>query len=175
MKEKSQTVVFLVRHGQTDKAYSTDPAIDGQRRLTEEGRVQIERVGEYLAEFAPGAIYSSPMERTKQSAEIIRRTALVKTEVRVEPELHEIYNDTAYLSVGARVGRFLAEAIARHAGEQLVCVSHQDVIEALLGSLGTTAEEADTPCLVGDCYRLVFAGAVFVECLKVPVAHALHR
>jgi broad specificity phosphatase PhoE len=168
---KQQTVVFLVRHGDTDRAYSSNPAEDGKRLLTEGGKQQIKRVGEYLKDFAPVAVYSSPMERVQQTAAILRTEAGVDAPVIIEPELHEIYDDRSYGSVGSRVGDFLQKIIAAHAGQQLVCATHMDVIESLLKSLKVTSEEAQFPCRTADCYRLVFADTTFVECAKIPIGH----
>lgn len=169
MSEQFQTVIFFVRHGDTDLSYSSDPTQDGQRRLTEGGKQQIKRVGEYLKEFAPVAVYSSPMERVQQTAAILRDEAGVEASVLIEPELHEIYDDGSYNSVGSRVGKFLEKIIAAHAGQQLICATHMDVIESLLKSLDVSAEEADLPCRTADCYRLVFAEKTLVECLKIPI------
>lgn len=173
MTDKFQTVIFLVRHGETDHIFSSDMAKDDQRLLTKIGEQQVKKVGEYLKEFAPVAIYSSPMERTQQTAEIIRRVADIKKNVIIEPELHEIYDTRSYDSVGSRVGELMKKIIHTHRGEQVVCSTHMDVIESLLTSLNVTADEADFPCRAADSYRLVFADHTLVECLKVPVVHAV--
>lgn len=171
MSDQFQTVIFFVRHGDTDQGYSSDPTQDGQRLLTDGGRQQIKRVGEYLKEFAPVVVYSSPMERVQQTAAILRDEAGVEATVIIESELHEIYDDSSYDSVGGRVGKFLEKIITAHAGRQLVCATHMDVIESLLKSLNVSAEEADLPCRTADCYRLVFADKTLVECLKIPIGH----
>ena len=162
-----QTIIFLVRHGETDFTYVNDPGVDGKRRLNEKGKEQSVKNGQYLNDFSIKVIFSSPMERTLETAKIIKKTANVSNEVVVEKELHEIYDNASWQSVGERVPNFFEKIIVKSPGEQVVCVSHQDVIENTLRALGVTAEEADFPCQMGQMYRLVFAGKKFVQATKL--------
>jgi broad specificity phosphatase PhoE len=170
MESQLQTVVFLCRHGQTDKPYSIDPYVDNERVLTEFGQKQIRTVGEYLRSFAPSAIYSSPRRRTLESAEILRETSEVAGKVIERNELLEIYSDSDYASLQVRMPLFFQELLQKHAGEHIICVSHQDVIEGGLRALGVSAEEAEFPCKMGECYRIVFAGPTFVQATKLTPA-----
>lgn len=170
MSESLQTVIFFCRHGQTDKPYSIDPEIDNERVLTDFGQKQIQAVGEYLRAFAPSAIYSCPRNRTAQTAEIIKEKAEIASEIVKRDELLEIYSDADYASLTARIPAFIKELIEKHAGDHIVCVSHQDVIEGGLRAFGVEADEAEFPCKVGEGYRLVFAGDVFVQATKITPA-----
>lgn len=64
-------IVYLVRHGKTDfigkKLCGNLPGI----HLNEEGRSQAQRAADYLGNFPIKAIYSSPIERAMETAEII--------------------------------------------------------------------------------------------------------
>lgn len=167
---KLQTVIFLVRHGQTDLPYVADPELDDQRQLTKEGRAQLKKVGEYLKSFAPSVIFSSPRQRTIESAEIIKQITKTTSKVVIAVELLEIYNTASYVATERTVPDFLVSLVKKHAGAQIVCVSHMDVIEGALRGFKVTADEAKLPCGMADVYRLVFAGETFVECTKLQPA-----
>lgn len=168
-----QTVIFLIRHGETDFQYSSDAAIDGKRVLTDRGALQIRKVGEYLQDFMPVAIYSSPIYRTMQTAEILRDAAKIVNEVIEADELLEVYSKQHFASLLHDGPVFLARIAKQHPGEHIVCSSHEDVIEQIVRGLGATAEEADFPCQVGQGYRVVFAEGKFVECTKIDPAHGV--
>lgn len=173
MSEKLQTIIFLVRHGETDRLYLPDPKIDGERVLTEKGRAQIKKVGEYIAGFAPVAVYSSPRLRAVQTAEIIREVATIADEIVTRQELYEIYSPGDYKSLRGKIPTFFAELTTKHAGQHIVCTTHQDVIQGGLEAFGLTEEEMDFPCQVSEMYRLVFAGDKLVECQKLKPANAI--
>ncbi|MEA5565096.1 histidine phosphatase family protein [Anabaena sp. UHCC 0399] len=66
------TRVIIVRHGQS--TYNTERRIQGRTdvsRLTEKGRSDAGKVGKALSNIAFNAIYSSPLQRAKQTADII--------------------------------------------------------------------------------------------------------
>lgn len=166
--QKLQTVIFLIRHGQTDQPFSAVPGVDAERQLTEEGSRHIEKVGEYLKSFAPIVIYSSPLKRTVQTAVIIQRQAAIPGEIIKDPSLIEMYHGQGdYAERATIVGSFFKALIAKHAGEQIVLVSHQDPIESIVDHMGFTAAEIDRPCLPSQGYRVVFAGDIPVECQKI--------
>ncbi|QQG50040.1 MAG: histidine phosphatase family protein [Candidatus Berkelbacteria bacterium] len=173
MDEKFQTIIFLVRHGETDRTYLLDPTIDGERVLTQEGRDQIKKVGEYIANFAPVAIYSSPRLRTIQTAEVIEEVAKIPREIEQKQELYEIYSPGDYQALENIIPKFFDELITKHAGCHIVCTTHQDVIQGGLEAFDLTDEEKDFPCLEAEMYRLVFAGHKLVECQKLTPAASL--
>ncbi len=172
MAEALQTIIFFVRHGETDFPYSNDPSVDDTRRLTEKGKQQSERNGRYLRDFAPAAIYASPLNRTMETAEIIKSAAEIPGNVVIGKDLFEIYDNQSFYSIGTRLTKFLTSLINAHPGEQLVCVSHQDVIETTLRSLNVTEVEGEFPCQMGEMYRVVFAGNTFVQATKLKPAYA---
>lgn len=174
MNQLQQTVIFFVRHGLTDQPYSLNPEIDAKRVLTEQGKKQIAKVGEYLRAFAPTAIYSSPLKRTLETAEIIRSKAEIAAKIESKNELLEIYSDSDYQALSQKIPALMNQLATKHPGEHIVCTSHQDVIEGGLKALGVEAEEADFPCLMAQLYRLVFAGNTFVEATKLDPAASIH-
>lgn len=165
-----QTVIFLFRHGQTDRYYFPVKAIDSYRVLNDLGRRQMSKVGEYLKNFSPGAIYSSPLERCQQTAEIIKQKIDLKVPVKTDERLAEIYSPITYQMVGQKGIALLQEMVKDNHGKQVVVVSHQVAIARILKDLGVEKAEADYPCLMAEGYRLVFAENTFVSAEKLSPA-----
>jgi uncharacterized phosphatase len=63
--------LYLIRHGQTD--WNEQNRLQGsvERPLNEQGREQAREIGKKLSQLTIDAIYSSPMERAKETAKII--------------------------------------------------------------------------------------------------------
>ncbi|BAZ50970.1 phosphoglycerate mutase [Nostoc sp. NIES-4103] len=83
------TRVIIVRHGQS--SYNTERRIQGRTdvsELTEKGRNDAKKVGKALSNISFNAIYSSPLQRAKQTAQIIHselaihvgNTAVIQTD-----------------------------------------------------------------------------------------------
>jgi probable phosphoglycerate mutase len=71
---KSFRLVLLVRHGQT--TYNVEGRLPGQLPgipLTDEGRAQAQRAAVALSSLPLSAVLSSPLERARETAEIIAR------------------------------------------------------------------------------------------------------
>jgi probable phosphomutase (TIGR03848 family) len=82
------TVLVLLRHGLTN---ATGKRLTGWQPgfpLSEAGRAQAEAVADRLAVLPIGAIYSSPLERCRQTAEPLARR--LRLSVRVRPHLGEV-------------------------------------------------------------------------------------
>lgn len=115
------TTVVLVRHGvtphTTEKRFSGGLA-SANPGLSEDGRAQVRAVADWLAPIAEkvDAVVSSPVRRTRESAEIL--AAVLGQEIEVEPGFAE-------MEFGSWDGMTFAEV-----GEQ-----HPDELEAWLGSL----------------------------------------
>src|SRR5438270_10127323 len=65
------TTLVLVRHGVTEE---TGPILSGRRPgigLSEKGREQAGAAGRRLADLPVAAVYSSPLERCRQTAEAV--------------------------------------------------------------------------------------------------------
>ena len=151
---------YLIRHGTVDgindRIYGRTAGI----HLSPKGRAQAEAVAQQLAEAGLEAVYSSPLDRARETAEVIcQRTKLTVT---IEPELNEIdfgrwtncrfdelrldpewqrFNSNRS-SAGAPGGEFMLAAQARAVAaierlrqqhQRVALVSHGDVIRALVG------------------------------------------
>lgn len=82
-------IIYLVRHGRTDfigkKLCGNLPGI----HLNEEGREQAQKAADYLNNFPIKAIYSSPIERAQETAQIIgRKSGLEVNPVDFLREIH---------------------------------------------------------------------------------------
>jgi hypothetical protein len=81
------TLLLLVRHGETPTTGMVLPGRAPGLHLSDRGRSQAERVAERLAGLKVDAVYSSPLERTCETAE--PTAAAVGLAVRGEPGLIE--------------------------------------------------------------------------------------
>lgn len=150
-----QTTIYLIRHGEV---YNPEGIIYGRLPnfgLSEKGKQEIEKTAEFLKDKQISQIYSSPMKRTKETAEIIQRnlslpTVLLADEIiegltsyqgRKFSELDalqsEVYlkplnpSDETIEQLAHRMQDFIATLIKQYPGKQIVAVSHGDPIMAL--------------------------------------------
>ena len=145
------TILHLMRHGHvhnpTHILYGRMPGFF----LSEDGVAQARAAGEFLAGRPIAAVYSSPMERARQTADIVA-SYHEDMKPQVTDDLIEVStpyegHPTAELAakgwdlytgneppfetpavVLARVLRFFQDARERHAGEEIVAVSHGDIL-----------------------------------------------
>lgn len=176
MPEKFQTVVFLVRHGQTDHFYSRDRAIDDQRQLTELGIQQSRLVGRFLDQFLPSTIYSSPLERCQATAKLIQAEINPQPPVVTAKSLVEVYSAVAKIrqEVGERGESVFTTVLGEHRGEQVVAVTHQYIIGYIIADF-LAVEYDEVPCDPADVYRIVFADQTLVEATRLQPAKALEN
>ncbi len=84
------TRVIIVRHGQS--SYNTERRIQGRTdvsRLTEKGCADASKVGKVLSNISFNAIYSSPLQRAKKTAEIIYSELAPDSKQSVAPQISE--------------------------------------------------------------------------------------
>lgn len=147
------TTIYLVRHGEVLNPkkiiYGRLPGF----KLTEKGINQIKKTAEFLKEKEINSIYSSPIQRAIQSAEIIQ-TAIKTPRVDILPELNEVdtylegkveegldilnldYYNPALLNgtnesmdqIAKRMIKGINNIMEMHEGESVVAVSHGDPI-----------------------------------------------
>ncbi len=98
------TTILLARHGETE--WNREQRFQGRADppLNATGRAQAERLAASLRGADLVAVYSSPLARARQTAEIVARGT--GTELRIEPALREI-------DVGEWTGLTVAEVEAR--------------------------------------------------------------
>jgi probable phosphomutase (TIGR03848 family) len=162
------TLVLFVRHGQTPTTGASLPGRARGLHLADEGTAQARRAAQRIGELTSvTAVYSSPMERTRETAAPIARALGVR--VRRHHGLNEIdygewtgkklahlrkRNDwrkvqrypsgfrfpggESFAEMQSRALDAVHELVGRHPGETIVAVSHADVIKALVASaMGT--------------------------------------
>ncbi|MFF1383507.1 MSMEG_4193 family putative phosphomutase [Arthrobacter sp. NPDC058288] len=165
------TLLFLVRHGETPTTGTVLPGRAPGLHLSDRGRVQAERVAERLAGLAVDAIYSSPLERTRETAEpTSARTGLPVNEdagliecdfgewtgsaladlaglpqwqtVQHSPSAFRFPDGESFAEMQARIVGALEALRTAHAGGVVVCFSHADPIKAAVAhALGTQLDQ----------------------------------
>jgi probable phosphoglycerate mutase len=111
--------IILVRHGETD--WNQEGRVQGSgsdRELTETGKQQAESIGLKLRQERIQAIYSSPLRRALDTAQVIARHHQV--EVQIEPSLNEIYAGELEGIPIKKLGSYLSELVAREQGDESV-------------------------------------------------------
>ena len=113
-----------MRHGE---AVDPGAAPDPQRWLTERGRAASARVAEAMAErgFAPTHLYTSPLVRAVQTAEIVAHATEHPGPVRVE----------AHLVPGGTTARAVAPLDALPDDAVVWMVTHEPTVRVLAGHL----------------------------------------
>lgn len=150
-----QTTIYLIRHGEV---LNPDNILYGRLPnfgLSEKGKQEIEKSANFLKDKQIDELYASPLERAKESAEIIQKRLHIPTihfsdeilEVRTSyqgrkfSELDalqsEVYlkplkpSDETIEQIAQRMRFFLMELITKHKGKHITVVSHGDPIMAL--------------------------------------------
>ena len=150
----SPTTILLVRH---TEVHNPDRVLYGRLprfRLSEQGRQQAERTAAFLADRPVVAIYSSPLLRARQTADVIAHYHPEATRhvSRLLQEVGSAWQGTPFTSfkagfstyterrepddesledVAARMRAFVERTRRRHPGACVVAVSHGDPISAL--------------------------------------------
>jgi probable phosphoglycerate mutase len=153
------TTIFLARHGETD--WNRDNRFQGHADppLNETGRAQASELSAALADEPLAAVYSSPLRRAFETAEIVAAPhglepvpvdALREVDVgswqgltraEVEERFPEHYarwldyeagweDGESYEEMGRRVIAALLELAAAHEGERILAVSHGGPVRA---------------------------------------------
>ncbi len=149
----------MARHGEVDNPGGILYGRLPRMRLSPEGRRQAEALAGFLAPRPLAAIYTSPMLRARKTAAAIA-TRHPHLRPRVDSDLHEIKtgwqgrtlaeldfikwdfyshrrypSDEALSDVRDRMRRWVDRMLRRHAGGEVVGVTHGDPILILLGDL----------------------------------------
>lgn len=165
--ETRATLILLVRHGQTPTTGKILPGRAPGLYLSEHGVEQAQRVAERLAELPVTAIYSSPMERTKQTAEptaerfglpVVEESGLLEGDfgdwtgaeltalmklpewktVQHQPDQFRFPNGESFAEIRDRMAATLEKLRGQHPGGTVVCFSHADPIRiAVADALAT--------------------------------------
>ena len=154
------TVVLLVRHGVTPTTGKILPGRASGLQLSDEGRLQAEAAAKRIAPLQRvAAIYSSPLERARETAMPIARAK--KMPIRIDrgllecdfgewtgeklkrlsklpewdvvqrhPSAFRFPGGESFTELQARITGALARLVAQHPGRVIVAVSHADPIKA---------------------------------------------
>lgn len=162
------TTVVLVRHGRTPTTGRLLPGRASGLHLAEAGTQQAVRAGERIAELKRvDAIYSSPLERARETAAPIGKATGLKIKVdkgllecdfgdwtgaelkhlmklpewrtvQRAPSTFRFPNGESFTEMQLRIVNTLDRLRGLHAGGTIVCVSHADPIKAAMAyALGT--------------------------------------
>lgn len=123
--------LYVVRHGIAEDIGEGQGRSDFERGLTQKGRERTRQVAEALAGFRcrPDCIATSPLRRTRQTAEILAR---ILTDG-LEPE------ECAFLAPGGRVAELLDWLSAGESGSVMI-VGHMPDL-ALMASVAIAGDE----------------------------------
>ena len=164
----SATTILLVRHGQTPTTGQSLPGRAKGLHLSDKGREQADEVAERLATFPKiDAIYSSPLERTRETAaplakrlrqRVIVDKGLIECDfgdwtgakladlmkkpewstVQRAPSTFRFPNGESFTEMQVRITTALDAIRLRHPGGVVACFSHADPIKAALAhAMGT--------------------------------------
>jgi probable phosphoglycerate mutase len=156
------TMIYLIRHGETiltpTRKFSGIGSLDPE--LTPEGAAQAERVAAEVAKLEPEVLISSPLKRTRETAEAIARTTGLEIifdtdwyelsfgtwdgksieEVKAEtPDEYQAWlNSSSYRPGGGesydeareRVEAALSKLVELYPGKKVVVVTHNGVIKS---------------------------------------------
>lgn len=166
-KPTASTLVLLVRHGQTPTTGTVLPGRAPGLHLSDVGRAQADAVAERLQGLPIDALFSSPLERARETAEPTERlTGLTATldqgllecdfgdwtgeklstlaklpqwrTVQQAPSTFRFPGGESFPELQARMIATMERLRAAHPGGVVVCFSHADPIKAILThALGT--------------------------------------
>ena len=183
----SSTLVLFVRHGRTPTTGTTLPGRAPGLHLSAEGLRQADAAATSLAGASAGmpgggvaAVYSSPMERTRETAAPIARAVgrrvrtapgLIECDfgrwtgrrlkelsrlkawksVQRQPSTFRFPGGESFAEMQARITGQVAELVLEHPGETIVCVSHADPIKAALSAALGSPLDMFQRLVVGPC------------------------
>jgi probable phosphomutase (TIGR03848 family) len=165
--QPQSTLLLLVRHGETPTTGMVLPGRAPGLHLSDRGLAQAERVAERLSGLPVSAIYSSPLERTCETAQptaartglgVLEHDGLIECdfgdwtgkalgELSVLPEWRTVQQNPSafrfpdgesFLEMQERIVGALDGLRSAHPGGVVVCFSHADPIKAAVAhALGT--------------------------------------
>jgi len=184
------TLVLLVRHGQTTTTGTLLPGRAPGLHLADKGVEQVERVAARIAELdRVDAVYSSPLERTRETAAPIAKARSLKVTVergllecdfgewtgkelkalsklpewsgvQRHPSGFRFPGGESFPEMQARMAGTLAKLRDRHPGETIVAVSHADPIKAAVAEAVGTPLDLFQRIVISPCSVTAIAFAM---------------
>ncbi len=177
------TTVLLVRHGRTPTTGQVLPGRAKGLHLGDEGIAQAQRAADRISALGSGkiaAVYSSPMERARETAAPIAKATGHRVKVRkglIEadfgdwtgrklvdlnklPEWSQVQRypsgfrfpgGESFTEMQQRMTNAIAELVAEHPGETIVCASHADTIKAAVADAMGTHLDLFQRIVIGPC------------------------
>jgi uncharacterized phosphatase len=153
--QEKETVICIVRHGETD--WNAQGRLQGKEdiELNDAGRQQARRIAAYLSGDHWDAVVSSPLKRALETAQIISGILSI-SEIEVEEQITERdYGEASGLFPEDRRSRFpdgipgqedfelfrqramsgLKKIVRDHAGKRIVVISHGALTNSILYTL----------------------------------------
>ncbi len=155
--------IYIVRHGETNENKQTKLMGRSPGKLSDNGKQQAEKTGVILLKEKIDLIYSSPLARCFDTAQIINKSLkkeIIKNELLIERDFGKLTNTTAdnidfealdepteeniglcvepLSSVKIRMEEFLDKIKKKHINKNLVLVCHNNPIRMILAVLLNT-------------------------------------
>ena len=164
-RDKSVSIIILVRHGHTPTTGKILPGRAKGLHLSELGKEQASKVATNLSMLDNvTAVYASPMERTLETAKPIasafglkvqRNRGLIEADfgkwtgrklsdlrklsdweiVQKNPSLFRFPDGESFIEIQSRMVETITRISDRHRGEIIIAVSHADTIKAFLTAM----------------------------------------
>lgn len=176
-----RTTLYLMRHGETDWNCAHRMQGHADVPLNETGRAQAKAAGARLAGLAFGAVYASPLQRARRTAQLA--TGLPEEKILADSRLLEMGfgawegvpvtqmpaaffdKPSAYVppadgesfpGVMTRTADFLQDVMGRHHGQRILAVTHGAALRCIALQLtGAPLDELWNGTLVDNCAILV--------------------
>lgn len=182
-KTPKPTTVLLVRHGRTPTTGQVLPGRAKGLHLGDEGRAQAQRAADRIGAIGEkkiAAVYSSPMERAKETAAPIAKAVGVRVrqkkglieadfgdwtgrkltelnklkeweQVQKYPSGFRFPGGESFTEMQARMTGTIHELVKAHPGETIVCASHADTIKAAVADAMGTHLDLFQRIVIGPC------------------------
>lgn len=177
------TTVLMVRHGRTPTTGQVLPGRAKGLHLSDEGKAQAQRAADRIAALGTGrvaAVYSSPMERARETAapiakatghKVVVAKGLVEAdfgewtgrslvELNKLPEWKQVQSypsgfrfpgGESFAEMQLRMTGTIAALVAAHPGQTIVCASHADTIKAAVADAMGTHLDLFQRIVIGPC------------------------
>ena len=199
-----QTIIYIIRHGQV---YNPDKIIYGRLPnfgLSEIGKKQIEETAKFLKDKQIDMIFSSPLLRAKQTAEIIKNE-LELTTIHITEEINEVKtsyqgwktekldklqsqvylnpldpHDETMEQIAQRMEHFVDTISQSFAGKRIAVCSHGDPIMLLKfvihnKPLEVVSFKTDNYVQHGEVYQITIdKKSLTMTSVFKPILHTLH-
>ncbi len=129
-KQKPKNTYYVMRHGQANSNvfHMVDKGNDTNNHLTEDGKFQVEKQKDYVKDLNIDVMFSSPVIRAKETAEIIKDNKEVIFDNRLSEDNAGIYDGKDVGVLEKEVGKkYLQFNYTIEGGE-----SHQDVMNRVM-------------------------------------------